>query len=553
MNFINNLKIGVRLGAAFALLIASMLVVTLVGRLGMGMGSVEERLIEATEDRVPKVLMANEVIDNVNVIARAIRNIALMEEAAQREGESRHIQEASAANAKVLDKLNGLVENPKGRQLLAEVQRLRAEFNERLQKVSKVAMAGDVQATRELLLGDMRKTQLDYMKSLENFENFQVELMDASNKEAKAEVQSAELLLWGVAIAASLVSAFLALLITRSVTHPMAQAVQIAETVAAGDLRSDIQVTRKDEAGDLLAALKKMNDKLVDIVGTVRGNADSVAIASGQIAQGNADLSQRTEEQASNLQQTAASMEELTATVSHNNETARQAALLATTASTVAVQGGEVVGRVISTMEEITASSRRISDIIGVIDGIAFQTNILALNAAVEAARAGEQGRGFAVVAGEVRTLAGRSAEAAREIKSLIHASSERVEAGSQLVNQASTTMQEVVSQVRRVSDLIAEISSASAEQSKGIGQIGDAVAQLDQVTQQNAALVEESAAAADSLQQQAGELARTVAVFHLANDKAPLARSTSSSRPVSHGPGKRSLAPSASALGLHR
>jgi methyl-accepting chemotaxis protein len=346
--------------------------------------------------------------------------------------------------------------------------------------------------------------------------------MHQAAKAADTTVDFAAVAVVVAAGAALAIGAAMALLITRSVVRPIRQAVTAAETVAAGDLRLQLATEREDETGQLLNALQRMNDSLVGIVGTVRGNADSVATASGQIAQGNADLSQRTEQQASNLQETAASMEELSAAVRHNTETARQAAQLAGSAARVAESGGQVMGQMVHTMDEITTSSKKIADIIGVIDGIAFQTNILALNAAVEAARAGEQGRGFAVVAGEVRALAQRSAQAAREIKALIGASVERVEAGNALVGDAGRTMDEVVGQVRRVADLISEISAASTEQSKGIGQIGDAVNQLDQVTQQNAALVEESAAAAESLRLQAGQLAETVATFKLDAVAAP-------------------------------
>jgi methyl-accepting chemotaxis protein len=305
--------------------------------------------------------------------------------------------------------------------------------------------------------------------------------------------------------------------VTRTITRPLRAAVKAAESVAACDLSVPIQARYGDETGQLLGALSKMNANLVDIVGKVRNASDSIANGSNEIANGNADLSQRTEEQASNLQQTAASMEELTATVKHNADTARQATELAASASQAATTGGTVVEHVVQTMQGISASSRRIADIIGVIDGIAFQTNILALNAAVEAARAGEQGRGFAVVASEVRSLAQRSATAAKEIKTLINESVERVDNGSRLVADAGQTMSQIVQRVKNVSDLINEISHSNQEQSTGISEVGRAVTQLDTVTQQNAALVEESAAAAESLKHQADGLARMVSVFKLA------------------------------------
>jgi methyl-accepting chemotaxis protein-1 (serine sensor receptor) len=314
----------------------------------------------------------------------------------------------------------------------------------------------------------------------------------------------------------SVAGVLVGVMISRSLTRRIDEARRVAETVAAGDLTSHIVVDSTDEVGQLLSALKAMNASLIQVVGTVRASSDSIATGSAQIATGNADLSQRTEEQASNLQQTAASMEELSSTVKSNADTARQATQFAISASAVAEKGGSVVGQVVNTMEAISASSKKISDIIGVIDGIAFQTNILALNAAVEAARAGEQGRGFAVVAGEVRSLAQRAAAAAKEIKSLINDSVEKVEAGSLQVGEAGRTMDDIVMQVRRVNDLIAEISHATGEQTQGISQVSDAVTQLDHVTQQNAALVEESAAAAESLSNQAGKLVDAVSVFRL-------------------------------------
>jgi methyl-accepting chemotaxis protein len=309
------------------------------------------------------------------------------------------------------------------------------------------------------------------------------------------------------------------ILFSRTISRPLDKCVGLAQMVAAGDLTGNIVVHSNDEIGQLLQALKDMNTSLGKIVSEVRMGTDAIAIASGEIASGNLDLSSRTEEQAASLEETAASMEQLTSTVKQNSENALQAKQLASSAATVATKGGDVVGQVVDTMESINASSRKIVDIISVIDGIAFQTNILALNAAVEAARAGEQGRGFAVVASEVRSLAQRSAVAAKEIKQLIGDSVEKVAAGGTLVGQAGATMTEIVESVQRVSDIMAEISAAGREQSAGIDQINQAVGQMDNATQQNAALVEEAAAAAASLREQAGRLVSTVSVFKLADN----------------------------------
>jgi len=325
-------------------------------------------------------------------------------------------------------------------------------------------------------------------------------------------------------------------LVYRSIDRGLARATVAATTIAKGDLSAQIDRSRTDEIGRVLAAMAAMQDALGRTVGSVRASADSVATASAQIAQGNQDLSQRTEEQASALEQTAASMEELGSTVKQNADNAKQANQLALSASSVAVKGGEVVGQVVDTMKGINDSSKRIADIISVIDGIAFQTNILALNAAVEAARAGEQGRGFAVVAGEVRNLAQRSAEAAKEIKGLITASVERVEQGTALVDQAGATMAEIVSSIKRVTDIMGEISAASTEQSSGVAQVGEAVSQMDQATQQNAALVEQSAAAAESLKQQAQQLVQAVAVFKLAQAQGSFAQPAAIAAPNPHG-----------------
>jgi len=342
----------------------------------------------------------------------------------------------------------------------------------------------------------------------------------AANASANNRSRTTNLILALVGLLAASVAVFLSWLMQRKMSAELARAANVAKEVAAGNLNMDASTLRQDEIGDLMRALSAMQTSLVSVVTLVRQGSDGVATASAEIAQGNSDLSARTESQASALEQTAASMEELSSTVKQNADSAQQANQLALNASTVAVKGGEVVAQVVDTMKGINNASRKISDIISVIDGIAFQTNILALNAAVEAARAGEQGRGFAVVASEVRSLAGRSAEAAKEIKSLINASVERVEQGSALVDKAGSTMTEVVSSIRRVTDIMGEISAASNEQSLGVSQVGEAVSQMDQTTQQNAALVEQMAAAASSLRSQAKELVQTVAVFKLSQDQ---------------------------------
>ena len=337
-----------------------------------------------------------------------------------------------------------------------------------------------------------------------------------SQADTSALAKASQVLLGVGTLIAVALGALLAFTVTRSIVRPVQRGKEAAENIADGDLTHPIEANGNDETGQLLQALATMQSRLASIVGNVRHNAEGVATASTEIASGNNDLSARTEQQASALQETAASMEQLGSTVRQNADNARQANQLAMSASTVAQQGGDVVAEVVTTMKGINDSSKKIADIISVIDGIAFQTNILALNAAVEAARAGEQGRGFAVVAGEVRSLAQRSAEAAKEIKGLIGTSVERVERGTALVDKAGATMSEVVASIRRVTDIMSEISAASSEQSQGVSQVGEAITQMDQATQQNAALVEQSAAAADSLKTQAGQLVDAVAVFRL-------------------------------------
>jgi methyl-accepting chemotaxis protein len=364
----------------------------------------------------------------------------------------------------------------------------------------------------------------DFTRTIDALFSVNATAMDSLQNALQTRVKQLQyMLLWvALALVATLsMTTAMALVFVRSITQPLAKAEALARAVANGDLSGADQSHGTNEVGMLIEAQQQMRAKLRPVVEQVRRGSESVAIASGEIAQGNSDLSARTESQASALEQTAAAMEQLSSTVRQNADSARQANQLAESASTVATQGGEVVAQVVTTMHDINAASRKIADIIGVIDGIAFQTNILALNAAVEAARAGEQGRGFAVVASEVRSLAGRSAAAAKEIKTLIQASVERVEHGNSLVDRAGTTMTEVVTSIRRVTDIMGEISAASQEQSQGVAQVGDAVTQMDQVTQQNAALVEEMAAAASSLRSQAQELVQVVSIFKLGHGDA--------------------------------
>ncbi|QOJ24269.1 MAG: MCP four helix bundle domain-containing protein [Gammaproteobacteria bacterium] len=386
-----------------------------------------------------------------------------------------------------------------------------------MNKTLQFAIAGDFEAAAKNLATDtMQKFSVlrDTVFAL-------LDLQGAVAAEEYAAAQSSYESIFIASVATMAGGAGLAIilgfLLLRSIVAPLDEAIEIANHVASGDLTSHIVVTStKSSTGRLMQALKTMNDNLIDLVGKVRSGTDQITTASGEIASGNSDLSQRTEEQASSLEETASSMEELTSTVKQNADNARQANQLAAGASEVAMKGGAVVGQVVHTMKSINESSHKIVDIISVIDGIAFQTNILALNAAVEAARAGEQGRGFAVVATEVRTLAQRSAAAAKEIKELIGDSVAKVEDGTRLVDEAGATMDEIVSAVKRVTDIMSEISAASQEQSSGIEQVNQAVTQMDEVTQQNAALVEEAAAAAESMQEQAQALTQAVSTFRL-------------------------------------
>ena len=428
------------------------------------------------------------------------------------------IGSTTADTTKVQQRYTELEKSPGGLRIQEELATVRKSYLETRDKALAMKKAGDVAQARDFALKEFAPVVDRYNAVADKMVAYQIERSEAQAAEANALIRSYRMAVVVAGVAGLALLVVLSWVLVARIRQSLSEVSGVARRIGEGDLSRPVQVSGRGEVAEMMLAMQQMQASLVRIVGEVRLSSDSIATGSSEIATGNADLSQRTEEQASNLEETAASMEELTSTVKNNADTAHKAAALAGEASRAAVQGGEVVGQVVSTMEEISAASRKITDIISVIDGIAFQTNILALNAAVEAARAGEQGRGFAVVASEVRSLAQRSADAAREIKTLIGASVEKVENGTQLVSEAGRSMEGIVAQVQRVSDLIGEISSGTSEQTTGISQVGEAVTQLDQVTQQNAALVEQSAAAADSLRHQAAKLAEVVSVFRLAS-----------------------------------
>ncbi|WP_426196716.1 methyl-accepting chemotaxis protein [Massilia sp. DWR3-1-1] len=540
-----NMKVGTRLIAGFGLVVLLLIGITSLGIVRLGALNDATRLI--VNDRYPKVMLASAVLDGISITAVQMRNLLIVEDPEQ---VKKALEEIAAKRQEVsndLDALDKLLNTEKGRQIFSGIVDTRAKYRSGQDTFLKLVADGNKPEAIRLLLTTLANEQQAYFDSVRGLVKLGGLLVEKGSVEAESTFSASRTMMGVLAALATLVACGFAFWITRSITRPLNQAMRVAQTIAAGDLTSRIEIGAMDETGQLLLALKEMNASLVQIVGNVRSGTDTIATASSQIAAGNLDLSARTEEQASTLEQTAASMEELASTVKQNADSARQANTLAACASEVAVKGGAVVAQVVETMASIDVSSRKIVDIISVIDGIAFQTNILALNAAVEAARAGEQGRGFAVVASEVRNLAQRSAAAAREIKTLIGDSVDKVENGNKLVLAAGSTMDEVVASVRRVTDIMGEISSASHEQSIGIAQVNEAISQMDAVTQQNAALVEEAAAAAESLQDQAGTLLQVVGVFRLDAIEA----GTPARRPVTApAPTRVALAPATPARG---
>ncbi|MYM38779.1 methyl-accepting chemotaxis protein [Duganella qianjiadongensis] len=514
MNF-RNLAIGKKLGLSFAIVIGMLIIVAALAYLRVSGLSDDLHLIN--QDRYPKTVLVHTVKDELNEQALNMRNLLLMDKPEDVEKEYASIAKNTRVITETLSKLDKVLTSEKGVAQLRALEESRRKYLAARTTFLDNTRQGQRDAALHNLLDEVRPILQVYTTQLDGLIAYQEELMTASGQQSQAQAQQTIVLIAAIALAACLIAVTLAVLTTRTITTPLHQAVDVARQVADGDLTMLIRVDTAEETGQMLGALRDMNSALTRIVDEVRTGADNIATASGQIASGNLDLAARTEQQAGSLEETASAMEQLTATVKHNADNARQANQLAVSASDIAVKGGSVVAQVVQTMGEINSSSHRIVDIINVIDSIAFQTNILALNAAVEAARAGEQGRGFAVVATEVRSLAQRSAAAAKEIKQLIDDSVGKVESGSRLVNEAGDTMNVIVDSIRSVADIMGEITTASAEQTQGIEQINQAIVEMDHATQQNAALVEEAASAASALQEQSHRLVDVVDVFKLA------------------------------------
>ena len=510
----NNLKIGTRLIIAFTFMLLLVAILAGIGLWRMQASS-------AMTENIIEVRLKNERLIaewNKSIALNGVRTIAAAK--ATDPATTRYFEEGMAKTSAMVNELQEAVRknvtDAQGIELFNIILKKRAEYRDARSGALEKKSKGNVQAAVQFFDHDMPALQDAYLQSVDALLSFQKASIDSNASLLNSNNEFGRNLLISVAILAVLAGLALALIITRSITLPLLRALRLAQTVSSRDLTGTVEIRGKDETSLLLQALQHMNESLTSVVHDVRNGANSIATASSQIAAGNIDLSSRTEEQASSLAETAATMEQLTTTVKQNADNAQQARVLAESAAEVAVKGGTVVAQVVETMSAITSSSKKVTEIIGVIDSIAFQTNILALNAAVEAARAGEQGRGFAVVASEVRSLAQRSASAAKEIKELINTSVSTTEAGNRLAAEAGTTMNETVASIKRVTDIMEEITSASHEQSVGIDEVNKAVGQMDQVTQQNAALVEEAAAASASLQEQASSLANVVATFKL-------------------------------------
>lgn len=534
VDYLKRMNLGTMLGMGFSAVI--LICVCVAGFGWIKLNSQAEQLRILAEDRVLNLTRLQQVKDNVDSSSRIVRNIALLIDKNKMIEEKRKLDAVISENSIVLDELERRLNTDRTRQLFSEIKKSREPFVAILRKAGELGLNNENEAARELIMGNMLSEQEAYFRAVDELVEYQRLLTQNTATDAVRSALEDGAAMLVLALLAATIGGAVAWAITNTIKNQLggepSYAASIAREIAKGNLAVHVQL-KSGDIDSLLCAMECMRGELARVVTDVRKSSEFIATGVGQIATGNADLSQRTEEQASNLEQTAASMEEMNASVRLNADTVRTATELATTSSLAAKDGGEIVARVVKTMEQISASSRKIGDIIGVIDSIAFQTNILALNAAVEAARAGEQGRGFAVVASEVRNLAHRSASAAKEIKALIGESVAKVDEGSELVGEAGFAMQDIVRQVKRVADLISEIGAATSEQADGISQVGEAVLQLDQVTQQNAALVEESAAAAASLNVQAAKLVDLVSIFNLHGAVHPSSRLEISNEPV--------------------
>ena len=507
-----NLKIGTRLAFSYAavLILMAIVIVVTLGRMG-DMKDATDRVVNTSMKNQRNVAEWSKIIE----VNRALVEMAYRTpEPDQIKIISDRIAAGSVRSTELQQTIKAGLRNPKSQAQLEEVVAARVPYAAARKALLAAKMAGDNEGAQRIFESQMLPTSLAYVESISKLAAAQQKSAEKFVGDATAAYDTARTTLIGLGILAMALGVTFGIFITRSIVRPIQDAVAVADRVSSGDLGSQFMVTTRDETGQLMAALQKMNDNLLGIVTRVRAGTETIATASAEIAAGNLDLSRRTEQQAGSLEETASSMEELTSTVRQNADNARRANTMASEAASIAGQGGAVIAQVVGTMSEINASSRKIVDITSVIDSIAFQTNILALNAAVEAARAGEQGRGFAVVATEVRNLAHRSAAAAKEIKGLIDDSVQKVEAGTSLVDSAGTTMTNIVQSISLVTGIMSEISHASDEQSAGIEQVNAAITEMDQATQQNAALVEQAAAAAGSMQEQAAHLADVVSVF---------------------------------------